>query len=76
MAKKRKYRIVGIYPPGRVDMLQFGEVNLFELTDDKLEEILNKTGCRYIVPEIDAPKPSKDITLSRATKKNSPKGIE
>lgn len=70
MAKqKRKYRIVGIKSPGTVDLYPYGTVNLFDLSDERLEEIKNKTGCRFIQPEIDAPEPKKEITTKPPSKK-------
>lgn len=70
MAKtKRKYRIVGIKSPGTVDLYPYGTINLFDQSDEKLEEIKNKTGCSFIQPEIDAPDPKKDISVEKPSRK-------
>jgi len=52
---RRKFKIVGIKEPGRVDIFPYGTINLYDQSDDRLEEILNKTGCSFIKPFIDAP---------------------
>jgi hypothetical protein len=52
---KRRYKIVGIKEPGRVDIYPFGVINLHEQSDAMLEEILTKTGCPFIKPVVDAP---------------------
>lgn len=68
MAKKveRKWRIVGIKPPGRVDIYPFGEICLSDLDDATLEKIKIETGCEYIQPV--PPEPTKDIKANLTPK--------
>lgn len=62
---KRRFRIVGIQEPGKVDVYPLGIVNLYACDDDQLEKIKNATGCDFIQPEVDAPEPTKEISLTR-----------
>lgn len=67
MNNKRKYRIVGIKEPGKVDVYPYGIICLHNLSDDRLEEILKNTNCPYIKPAIDAPEPKNAIKVSAIT---------
>jgi|GEM_PF-3596621 len=62
---KRKYRVVGIKPPGEVDLWPIGVVRLYDCDDARLKEILDKTGTSLIELAPDAPAPVRDITVEK-----------
>ena len=48
MAKNKYFKVVGIQPPGRVDLLKRGEVRLHELSDEQLYEIYKEGNCPFV----------------------------
>ncbi len=74
---KSRFKIVGITPPGKIDIFGFGVVNLYECDDDKLEKILKATDLPYIYPAVEVPKPVKEIYIKqKVSKKTSTKKSE
>lgn len=69
---KRKYRVVGIKPPGDVDLWPIGVVRLYDCDDARLKEILDQTGTRFIERVPDAPAPTKEIKVAKSSKKTQP----
>lgn len=70
---KRKYRVVGIKPPGTVDLYPFGVVDLYDCDDARLKEILDQTHSRFIEPAPNAPEPTQAILVEKRVGKKSPK---
>ncbi|MGM0530940.1 MAG: hypothetical protein ACQER7_06270 [Bacteroidota bacterium] len=48
MAKNKYFKVVGIKPPGRVDLFKRGEVRLHELDDETLYEIYKEGKCPFV----------------------------
>jgi hypothetical protein len=76
MSKNKKYIVIGIASPGRCNIYRMGEVNLCELSQDKLKYIYDNKLCPYVIIEPDPVTKkaiqSKKIDIGGSSQKKNP----
>jgi hypothetical protein len=67
----KKYKVVNLPFPGRVDLFGFGEVKLHQLTDKQADEI-HAAGVakKHLIPVADLPSPEAPIVKPKRQKRN------